>query len=367
MAYKRYRSLFSEKRLNNSSKFKIQEKIRRILREKSLTSKDIDSIVGKIEGVITDVISNYGVDNTLVDELSNTVKNINSYGSSIAAQNAAMNQASTMEENFRRKQKRLKENMFGDVYSMDASADMYNDDEMYASDIDYADEFTPVENLDPMAVDEFGHDIMDEPSFYENRKGKINRLSRKLKEGELSEGDDEDFITDSVDITTEEDEEEAPTSEEYGMDEEDEAEYSEEDEEVVAEEDEMEYGEDEEMNPADEDEDEINEDDEEMNADKQEEAFYFEDDDAEAEESEADEEGEKKEHFRRNRLRRESRSFRKPIRRNAYREESESEEGEDMIPMDNGSDYEFLDGIDEYGNAPSQRSMIAKDDPRKGM
>lgn len=360
MAYKRYRSLFSEKTLNNSSKFKIQEKIRRILREKSLTSKDIDSIVGKIEGVITDVISNYGVDNTLVDELSNTVKNINSYGSSIAAQNAAMNQASTMEENFRRKQKRLKENMFGDAYSMDASADIYNDDEMYASDIDYADEFTPVENLDPMAVDEFGHEIMDEPGFYENRKGRINRLSRKLREGE-----EQDFITDAVDITTEEDEEEVTTSEEYGMDEEDEAEYSEEDEEVVAEEDEMEYGEDEEMNPAEEDETEIDEDDEEMNADKQEEAFYFEDD-AEADETEADEEEEKKEHFRRNRLRRESRSFRKPMR-NAYREESESEEGEDIIPMDNGSDYDFLDGIDEYGNAPSQRSMIAKDDPRKGM
>ena len=78
MAYKRYRSLFSESRLKGQPKIKVQEKLRRILREKSLSSKDIDSIVGKIEAVITDVISGYGVDNTIVDELSNTVKNINS-------------------------------------------------------------------------------------------------------------------------------------------------------------------------------------------------------------------------------------------------------------------------------------------------
>lgn len=344
MAYKRYRSLFSERNIGNSSKIKIQEKIRRILREKNLTSKDIDSIVGKIEGVITDVISNYGVDNALVDELSSTVKNINSYGSSIAAQNAAMSQASSMEEKFKKTQRRIKENM----YDMDMSSDMYSDDEMYTSDIDYVDTFTP-------EVDEFGMEL-EEPGFYENRRGKINRLSRKLKEGELSEGDDEDFITDSVDITTEEDEEEAPTSEEYGMDEEGEEVVAEEDEEPTSEEydmeeeDEVEYDEGEEMNSA-EDEHEMSE----------------EDDDAEAEESEADEEGEKKEHFRRNRLRRESRSFRKPMRRNAYREESESEEGEDMIPMDNGSDYDFLDGIDDMGSTPSERSMIAKYDTRKGF
>ena len=353
MAYKRYRSLFSEKRLSGQSKFKVQERLRRILREKALSGKDIDSIVGKIEAVITDVISGYGVDNTIVDELSNTVKNINSYGSSIAAQNVSINQAMDMEETFKRKQRKLRENMFG----MDASSDMYMDDQMYASDIDMNDDYdefgNEVINADPISVDEFGFEMDDvEGGFYENRSGKIKKLSRKLREGEESD----DFITDSEDLTDEE------------------AEYDEEGEEKEpVDEDEMEMDEEddsEEKEPVDEDEMEVEESDDEDADDevkvKTDESFYFED---ESEEDEGEEEEAKKEHFRRNRLRRESRSSirKRPMRQASYREESESEEGDDMIPMDNGSDYDFLDGIDGMGNASSERSMNAKYDTRRGM
>ena len=359
MAYKRYRSLFSEKRLSGQSKFKVQEKLRRILREKALSGKDIDSIVGKIEAVITEVISGYGVDNTIVDELSNTVKNINSYGSSIAAQNVSINQTMDMEETFKRKQRKIRENMFG--MGMDATSDMYMDDQMYASDIDTYDDYdefgNEVINADPISVDEFGFEMDDvEGGLYENRRGKIKKLSRKLREGEESD----DFITDSEDLTDEE------------------VEYDEEGEEKEpVDEDEMEMDEDddsEEKEPVDEMEMEMDEDDDEDADDevkvKTDESFYFEDESEEGEgdDEEAEKEA-KKEHFRRNRLRRESRSSirKRPMRQASYREESESEDGDDMIPMDNGSDYDFLDGIDDMGNASSERSMNAKYDSRKRM
>jgi hypothetical protein len=362
MAYKRYRSLFSESRLKGQSKIKVQEKLRRILREKSLSSKDIDSIVGKIEAVITDVISGYGVDNTIVDELSNTVKNINSYGSSIAAQNASIGQAMDMEEKFKRGQRKLKENMYG----MDMPSDLYNDDQMYATDIDgmgmgvdmdgdYDDFGNEVINADPMYVDEFGFEA-DDAGFYESRTGKIKRLSRKLREGEEAD----DFITDSEDIVSEEDDEEVSKEESYDEDEMESDEVSKEEMDMVDEDDEMPEEEDE--------EDEVKV--------KTDESFYFEnedeDEDDKVEESEdEDEESEPttKESFRRNRMRRESRSKR-PMRtsiRGSYREESEYEDGEGLIPTGNGSDYDFLDGIDDMGNASSERSMNAKYDHRKGM
>jgi hypothetical protein len=377
MAYKRYRSLFSESRIKGQSKIKVQEKLRRILREKSLSSKDIDSIVGKIEAVITDVISGYGVDNTIVDELSNTVKNINSYGSSIAAQNASIGQAMDMEEKFKRGQRKLKENMYG----MDMPSDLYNDDQMYATDIDgmgmdvdmdgdYDDLGNEVINADPMYVDEFGFES-DDAGFYESRTGKIKRLSRKLREGEEAD----DFITDSEDIVSEEDdEEEKEVSEEESYDE-DEMESDE-----VSEEDEMDM--------VDEDDEASEEDEEDEETEvkvKTDESFYFEnedeDEDDKVEESEDDEESEPttKESFRTNRMRSESSSRRgirresrskRPMRtsiRGSYREESEYEDGEDLIPMDNGSDYDFLDGIDGMGNASSERSMNAKYDYKKGM
>jgi hypothetical protein len=352
MAYKRYRSLFSERSgLNRRSKINIQEKIRRILREKSLTNKDIDSIVGKIEGVITDVISNYGVDNPLVDELSNTVKNINSYGSSISAQNAVINQSIDMEEKFKRSQRKLRENM----YDMDAPMDIYNDDSMYVSDMDdYGMEsemgygMDDVYDADPMAVDEFGFDVNDS-GLYENRRGKINRLSRKLREGEEAD----DFITDSEDIVDEDDEMEME-DDEMEMEDDGVSVTTEEDDEAEEPEEE-----DEDLEQEGEESEEEGDDDEEK--EEAEEAEIEESDDEDADDAE------KKEAFRR-RMRRESRS-RRPMRaiRGSYREEAESEEGEDIIPMDNGSDYDFLDGIDTMGSASSERSMTAKYDYRKGM
>jgi hypothetical protein len=199
-----------------------------------------------------------------------------------------------------------------------------------------------------MYVDEFGFEA-DDAGFYESRTGKIKKLSRKLREGEEAD----DFITDSEDIVAEEDdEEEKEVSEEESYDE-DEMESDE-----VSEEDDEDS----------EDESEDDEDETEVKV-KTDESFYFEDEEESEDEDEDEDEVEKKEAFRRNRMRSESRSKR-PMRtsiRGSYREESEYEDGEDLIPMDNGSDYDFLDGIDGMGNASSERSMNAKYDYKKGM
>lgn len=81
--FKRYKSIFGESKEMSkqtlSKKEAIIRSIKRSLREEEgMAQKDIESVVGKIEEVITDVIGQHGVDNSVVDALANTVKDINS-------------------------------------------------------------------------------------------------------------------------------------------------------------------------------------------------------------------------------------------------------------------------------------------------
>lgn len=93
--FKRYRSIFGEQKTQASGKAlskkeAIIRSVKKSLREQELSDKDVDSVVGQIEEVITDVINNHGVDNSVVDALSNTVKDIN-------AQNSIINDIQVME------------------------------------------------------------------------------------------------------------------------------------------------------------------------------------------------------------------------------------------------------------------------------
>lgn len=276
MAYKRYKSVFSESSaVSSNSKLKMKERIRRILNEKELSKKDVESIVSKIETVITDVISGYGVDNSIVDELSGTVKNINAFASTMISQNDVMEEIQGMEESFRNKNRKLKENYM----DMEMSQDSFYDE-------------MPME-------DSFEDDVFaDEYSMYENRLSKINKLKRKLRE----DLDEEEDMAEGEDM--EEDMEEA---------------------------DDMEEGE---------------EDIEEADMSAYDEAEDEEDDDEE------DEDEKKESRFR---------------RRNFRYSEEESEHGDDLIPSEEGSDYDFLSGVDDMGNTPSDRGMEADYDTKQGM
>jgi hypothetical protein len=87
--FNRYKSIFGEsKQISKqalSKKEAIIRSIKKSLREEEgMAQKDIESVVGKIEEVITDVIGQHGVDNSVVDALSNTVKDINSQNTIIS-------------------------------------------------------------------------------------------------------------------------------------------------------------------------------------------------------------------------------------------------------------------------------------------
>lgn len=93
--FKRYKSIFGESKQvsdkNLSKKEAIIRSFKKALREEEMAQKDIEEVIGQIESVITDVIDSHGVDNPIVDSLSNTVKDINS-------QNAIISDIQVMEK-----------------------------------------------------------------------------------------------------------------------------------------------------------------------------------------------------------------------------------------------------------------------------
>ncbi len=126
MGMKRYKSLFENKtsKQENKKNSKLTLKLKEALKE-SIAPAVIDSVVDKIESVITDVIDDHGVDNAVVDSLSNTVKTLN-------AQNSIVDEIGMLESKVSAKYKSLfeAEETVADKKEDDKKDDKKDDAEM---------------------------------------------------------------------------------------------------------------------------------------------------------------------------------------------------------------------------------------------
>lgn len=83
MKFKRYESVFkkeSVQKQSNKKSLKFEKSVsvfKRALREEGLAPSDVDSVIDKVEDLITDVIDEHGLDNEVVDSLSSAVKDLN--------------------------------------------------------------------------------------------------------------------------------------------------------------------------------------------------------------------------------------------------------------------------------------------------
>lgn len=104
--YKRWVSVFSTAKVSEGNKPSkraiIESRLRKALREEQMDPTAIDAVIKKIEGVITDTISEYGVDNQVVDSLSTTVKQLN-------AQDQMIDEISIYESKINKMQRKIKE------------------------------------------------------------------------------------------------------------------------------------------------------------------------------------------------------------------------------------------------------------------